>query len=482
MTTVPTNGTTSSIEPRRLLRDVVPTPTADIPGIVARARSAFDTGASRTLAWRTERLDALRRVLVDGEDQLLDALHDDLRKPRIEGWATDLAVTVAEIDHARKHLRRWMRPERVRLPLSSMPGRARIVREPLGVALVIAPWNYPVQLLVGPVAAAISAGNTVVAKPSELAPSVATALGDLLARHLDDGSVEVVQGGVDETTVLLEERFDHILYTGNGRVARVVMEAAAKHLTPVTLELGGKSPAIVAADADIATAAKRIAWGKFLNAGQTCIAPDHVLVDRSVEAPFTDALVAAIGEFYGTDPRTSPDYARIVNAGHLRRIEKYLDEGVVVTGGEVDADDLYLAPTVLRDVTPGAAVMTDEIFGPVLPIVAVDDVEAAIAHVNADDKPLALYVFSRSRATADRVLTATSSGGACVNHVVYQVAAPQLPFGGVGPSGMGAYHGRAGFETFSHRRSVLSKPTRIDPPVAYPPFTAAKEKLIRRFL
>jgi aldehyde dehydrogenase (NAD+) len=463
-------------------REVMPTPVDEIPLIVARTRATFDSGATHTLEWRTERLQALRRLLVDGEDQLLDALHDDLRKPRLEGWATDIAVTIAEIDHARRHLRRWMRPERVRLPLSSMPGRARVVRQPLGVALVIAPWNYPVQLLVGPMATAISAGNTVVAKPSELAPSVATVLGDLVAEHLDDGSVGVVQGGVDETTVLLEERFDHILYTGNGRVARVVMEAAARHLTPVTLELGGKSPAIVAADADVATAARRIAWGKFLNAGQTCIAPDYVLVDRSIRQPFTDALVAAIGEFYGTDPRTSPDYARIVNAGHLRRIEKYLDEGTVISGGEVVADDLYVAPTVLGDVPADAAVMADEIFGPVLPIVGVDGVEEAIAHVNANDKPLALYVFSRSRDTADRVLASTSSGGACVNHVVYQVAAPQLPFGGVGASGMGAYHGRTGFETFSHRRSVLRKPTRIDPPVAYPPFTAAKEKLIRRFL
>lgn len=463
-------------------RDVIATPTADIPAVVARARTAFDTGATRTHAWRVERLDALGQLLIEGEDQLLDALHDDLRKPRIEGWATDLAVTVAEIAYARKHLRSWMRPERVRLPLSSMPGRARVVREPLGVALVIAPWNYPVQLLIGPAAAAISAGNTVVVKPSELAPSVATVLGELLARHIGDGSIEVVQGGVEETTVLLEQRFDHILYTGNGRVARVVMEAAAKHLTPVTLELGGKSPAIVAADADVGAAARRIAWGKFLNAGQTCIAPDHVLVDRSVEAPFTDALVAAIGEFYGSDPRVSPDYARIVNAGHLRRIEKYVDEGDVVTGGVVDADDLYVAPTVLRNVAAGASVMTDEIFGPVLPVVAVDDVDEAIAHVNANDKPLALYVFSRSRSTTQRVLSSTSSGGACVNHVVYQVAAPQLPFGGVGPSGMGAYHGRAGFETFSHRRSVLARPARFDPPVAYPPFTTVKEKLIRRFL
>lgn len=472
----------TTIDTSASVHDVVPTPLDVIPSIVDRARATFDTGATRPIAWRTERLRALRALLVDGEADLLDALHADLRKPAIEGWATDIAVTIGEIDFTLRHLRRWMRPERVRLPLASQPGRGRIIREPLGVATVIAPWNYPVQLLIGPMAAAISAGNTVVAKPSELAPNVATAVERLIARHLADDAVGVVQGGVEETTVLLDQRVDHILYTGNGRVARVVMAAAAKHLTPVTLELGGKSPAIVAADADIATSAKRIAWGKFLNAGQTCIAPDHILVDRSVEAEFTDALVAAITEFYGADPQQSPDYARIVNAGHFRRLEKYLEEGTVVTGGVGNPDDLYLAPTVLRDVAPGASVMTDEIFGPILPVIPVDGVGEAIAHVNADDKPLALYVFSRSRATTERVLASTSSGGACINHVVYHVAAPQLPFGGVGPSGMGAYHGRAGFETFSHRRSVLAKPLRIDPPVAYPPFTDTKKKLIRRFL
>jgi aldehyde dehydrogenase (NAD+) len=466
----------------RLVTEVVGTPTTEIPHMVRRGRALFDQGVTRPVAWRTERLRAFRRLLVEGEAELLDALDADLRKPSIEGWATDIAVTRAEIDHTLKHLKRWMRPEKVRLPLSSLPGRARIIREPLGLVLVISPWNYPVQLLLGPMAAAIAAGNTVIGKPSELAPNVAVALGRLVDRHLADDAVQLVQGGVDETTSLLEQRFDHILYTGNGRVARVVMEAAARHLTPVTLELGGKSPAIVAADADLAVAARRIAWGKWLNAGQTCIAPDYVLVDRSVETAFTDALVTAARDFYGDDPRTSPDYARIVNAGHLQRLQSYLDGGEVVFGGEVDANNRFLAPTVMRAVAPDAPVMTDEIFGPILPIVAVDGVDDAIAQVNAKDKPLALYVFSSSKRTVERVLGSTSSGGACVNHVVYHVAAPELPFGGVGPSGMGAYHGRAGFDTFSHRRSVLSKPTKPDVPFAYPPFTDRKRKLIRRFL
>jgi aldehyde dehydrogenase (NAD+) len=331
-------------------------------------------------------------------------------------------------------------------------------------------------------AAAISAGNTVVGKPSELAPNVAVALGRLVDEHLADDAVGIVEGGVAETTALLTARFDHIFYTGNGRVGRVVMEAAAKHLTPVTLELGGKSPAVVAADADIEVAARRIAWGKFLNAGQTCIAPDHVLVDAGVADAFCDALTANVRQFYGDDPRASGDYARIVNDRHLRRLESYLADGDVVLGGSVDHADRYLAPTVLRNVTPGSPVLTEEIFGPILPIVEVDDAGDAIARINAGDKPLALYVFTRSRATAERVVSATSSGGVCVNHVVLHVTVPELPFGGVGASGMGAYHGRAGFETFSHRRSVLTKPTWADPKLLYPPFSDRARRLIRRLL
>lgn len=481
MTTELASNAPSPVE-TNALSEVTPTPLDGIAGKVQRVRTTFDTGVTQPIDWRLDQLATLRRLLTDGESELLAALHADLRKPPIEAWATDLAVTIAEIDHTMANLRRWMRPRRVRLPLATMPARARVVSQPLGVAAVIAPWNYPVQLLVGPMAAALAAGNTVVGKPSELAPNVATTLGALFNRFISPDAVQLVQGGVAETTELLEQRFDHILYTGNGRVGRVVMAAAANHLTPVTLELGGKSPAIVTDDADINLAARRITWGKYLNAGQTCIAPDYVLVDRKVADRFTDAVTAAIAEFYGPDPKASPDYARIVNDTHLRRLEKYLDDGDVVTGGHVDPDDQYLAPTVLRGVAEGSAVMTDEIFGPVLPIVEFDSVADAIGRVNTGDKPLALYVFSRSRATVDRVLGSTSSGGACVNHVIYQVTAPQLPFGGVGPSGMGAYHGRSGFDTFSHQRSVMHKAAWIDAPVAYPPFTSLKNSVIRRFL
>jgi aldehyde dehydrogenase (NAD+) len=347
---------------------------------------------------------------------------------------------------------------------------------------VIAPWNYPVQLLLCPMVAAIAAGNCVVGKPSEVSMHTSATLARLVPEYLDPDCVAIVEGGVDETQALLAEQFDHIFYTGNGQVGRVVMEAAAKHLTPVTLELGGKSPVIVAADADLDVAAHRVAWGKFLNAGQTCIAPDYALVAREVEQPFVERIAQVVKEFYGPDPKASPDYARIVNDRHFRRLEALMDDGTAVLGGEVDAEQRYIAPTVLREVAPDAPVMAEEIFGPLLPVLAVDDVDEAIQFVNDRDRPLALYVFSGSGAVRDDVLARTTSGGAGVNATVLQVAVPDLPFGGVGASGMGAYHGRAGFDTFSHHKAVLKKSTRLDPKFAYPPYTKRKARILRRFL
>ena len=348
--------------------------------------------------------------------------------------------------------------------------------------LVIAPWNYPVHLLLWPMLGAIAAGNCVIGKPSELTPHTSAAIAKLVARFLDPSAVAIVEGGPDATQALLAERFDHIFYTGSGRVGRVVMEAAARHLTPVTLELGGKSPAIVAADADVEIAARRIAWGKFLNVGQTCIAPDYALVAAPVFDQFVDHLAGMIREFYGDDPSASPDYGRIVDDRHFARLSDLLADGRIVVGGERDASSRYFAPTVLTEVAPESAVMRDEIFGPVLPVLPVQDVEEAIRFVNARDRPLALYVFSESRATQDAVLDATQSGAACVNATMLHAAIPGLPFGGVGASGTGAYHGRATFETFTHRRAVLRRRSRPDPSVAYPPYTEWKERLIRRFL
>ncbi|HEY7281928.1 MAG TPA: aldehyde dehydrogenase family protein [Actinomycetota bacterium] len=453
--------------------------------LVQRLRATFDSGRTRPTTWRRGQLEAIKRMLVEHEDEFVAALAADLGKPSVEGWLTDVVLTTRDVDHTLRHMAEWMRPERVPVPVVHQPARARVVREPLGVVLVIAPWNYPIQLVLEPMIAAIAAGNAVVGKPSEISAASSAVLARLIPQYLDPDAVAVVEGGVDETTALLEQRFDHILYTGNGRVGRIVATAAARHLTPVTLELGGKSPAIVHADADIEVAARRIAFGKWINAGQTCIAPDYVLVHRDVERALLEGLREQIRVFFGDDPRTSPDYARIVNASHFERLAGLLDQGgftEVVAGGAVDAGTRYIAPTVLRGVDPNAAVMQDEIFGPVLPVLPVDDLDAAIRFVNERPKPLSLYVFAKSRAAQQRVTTRTSSGGVCVNTTVVHFAVPGLPFGGVGESGYGAYHGREGFETFSNRKPVLSKPVKPDPAVQYPPWSNLKRKVLRRIL
>ncbi len=458
---------------------------ASIPSIVAGLRDSYNNGAMRDIEARRTQLQQLRRLLVEQEGPILDALATDLRKPPMEAYATEVGVALSEIDHALKHLDKWCAPERVKVALTFKPGSAEIIPEPLGVVLIIAPWNYPMQLLLAPLVPALAAGNTVVLKPSEVAPATAAVMAQYIPHYLDERVVQVVTGGVAETTALLEETFDHIFYTGNGTVGRIVMAAAAKHLTPVTLELGGKSPVIVAADADIDVAARRIAWGKFINAGQTCVAPDYVLVDASVEDKLMGALLRAVHDFYGDDPRSSPDYARIVNERHWDRLTALLDAGgfdATVCGGHGDRASRYLPPTVLVGVKPDAAVMQEEIFGPILPVIAVGDVDEAIRIVNNGDKPLALYVFSSSEAIIDRVLSRTSAGGVLVNHTVLHVGVTELPFGGVGGSGMGAYHAKAGFDTFTHRKSVLRKPTKPDPSILYPPYKGWKYKLVRRFM
>ena len=459
------------------------TPLADIAPRVQAARDAFDRGATRPAAWRRATLEHLRDLISEREERLLDALAADFGKPRPEAWLTEVGFTISDIEHTLANLPLWMRPEKVPTPVAFKPGKSVIVREPVGVTCVIAPWNYPVQLLLLPMVAAISAGNAVVGKPSELAPATAAELTSLIMA-LDDPAVTVVEGGVAETTELLAQRFDHILYTGNSRVARIVMRAAAEHLTPVTLELGGKSPAIVSRNANVKVAAKRIAWGKFVNAGQTCIAPDYVLVERPVHDELVAAIGEAITEFYGADPQASADFARIVNEPHFHRIEKLLDSGTVAVGGQTDADTRYIAPTVLTGVTMDDPVMGEEIFGPVLPVIAVDSLGDATRLVNdgaaKGDKPLALYTFSEHDADNDAVVDGTTSGGVCVNGTLLHISNPNLPFGGIGESGMGAYHGKYGFDTFSHQRSVHTRSTRLDPPLMYPPYTAKKVSLLRK--
>jgi aldehyde dehydrogenase (NAD+) len=460
---------------------------SEIPKLVAKLRDTFDAGHTRAHAWRKQQLRQMKALLREGEDELTRALQEDLGKAPVEAWATELNLVAREIDHMLAKLESWAKPRRVHVPIQLQPAKARIIPEPLGVVLVIAPWNYPVQLQLLPMASAIAAGNAVIGKPSELAPATSTAMARLVATYMDPDAVAIVEGAASETQSLLAERFDHIFYTGGPNVARIVMEAAAKQLTPVTLELGGKSPAIVDRNVDLDGAARRIAYGKFVNTGQTCVAPDYVLVHESVEQPFIDRLVANLQTFYGSDPKTSKDYGKIVNGRHFERLVGLLDAGgfqKTVTGGtdQADAGARYFPPTIVRGVSPDAKVMQEEIFGPILPVIPVPDVDAAISFVNAREKPLSLYVFSKDKGTANRVLRRTSSGSACVNTAIVQLAVPDLPFGGVGESGMGAYHGRRGFDTFSHLKSVLDKPTKPDPPLLYPPYKKLRERLLRRIL
>ncbi len=416
------------------------------------------------------------------ESEFLGAMAEDFGKPRFEAWMTDLMPVVAEAAHARRHLSRWMRPRLVWPGRANIPGRSWTVAEPKGTVLIIAPWNYPVQLALAPLVAALAAGNTVVVKPSELAPATSAALARLIPQYVDPEAVVVVEGGVDVSTSLLDLPFDHLFFTGSTTVGKVVMAAAARHLSSVTLELGGKSPVVVTRDADLEIAARRIAWGKLLNAGQTCIAPDYVLVERPVTEALVDALVSAMAELEGPDPRLTR--TRIVNDRHMDRLATLLagSGGRVATGGGVDPAERWIEPTVVVDPDPASPLMGEEIFGPVLPVITVDSVEEAIGFVNAKDRPLALYLFTGSKATEHKIVDATSSGGVCVNHTIMHFLVPELPFGGVGASGSGAYHGRAGFEELSHRKPVLRRGIRPDPSFVYPPFTDAKERLLRRFL
>jgi aldehyde dehydrogenase (NAD+) len=458
--------------------------TIDAPTLNKSLRATFESGRTRPLAWRKAQLAGLRRMVDEGDAELVEALRQDLGRPPMEAFVADIGHVKGELRHLDKHVERWMRRTKVRVPITAAPAKGWVQPEPLGVALVIAPWNYPIQLLLEPMAAALAAGNCVLAKPSELAPACSAALARLIPRYLDEEAVIVAEGGVDDTTALLAERWDHIFFTGSTAVGRVIAEAAAKHLTPTVLELGGKSPTYVHASADLDVAARRIAWGKFLNAGQTCIAPDYVLADREVRDALVDKLAAQIGRFYGSDAQQSASFGRIVNARHLGRLKGLLDRGAgtVVTGGTFDDSDRFLAPTITVDPSPDSSIMQEEIFGPILPVLAVDGPEAAKAFIAARPKPLALYVFAGDEAAVDTVVDGTSSGGVCINQTLMHLLPPDLPFGGVGDSGMGAYHGKAGFDVFSHRKSVLRKPVKPDLKMLYPPYKPWVGRLVRKIL
>lgn len=459
------------------------TPIAEIAPQVQRSRDRFQTGATKGLDWRLEQLGALERMLLNEQDVLFDAVHEDVRKPKLEFYASEIALTVEDVRTAKKNLRRWTRPESVAMPFVAGTGAwTKVLHEPFGSTLVIGAWNYPVMLTLGPLVGAIAAGNTAVIKPSELVPSSAAAIQDAVSRYLDADAFPVVQGGVAETSELLLQRFDLIFFTGSPKVGKVVMAAAAPHLTPVVLELGGKSPTFVCDDADLEVAARRIAWGKFFNAGQTCIGVDYVLVHEDVADQFTDLTLSMIRQFYGSDPQASPDYTRIVNERNLDRLLHLLEGQDVVVGGDFDREDRYLAPTVVRNPAWDSPLMQEEIFGPIMPIITFTDLDAEVDRVAAGEKPLACYVFSSKLRNQRQVLDRISSGGACVNDTLTHISMPGAPFGGVGNSGMGSYHGKDGYMAFTHRRTVLSRSTKFDPSFRYPPYTSGKDRIIRAVL
>lgn len=450
----------------------------DVPSVVRRVRATFDSGRTRPPEWRKAQLEALERLLVEREADFATALGRDLGRTPFESWLDDLAPLLGEARYARKHVHSWVRPHRVKLPLGVLPGKGWVQPEPLGVVGVIGPWNYPVLLVLGPLVGALAAGNCAVLKPSEHTPTVSALLAELVPQYLDADAVAVVEGAAAETQTLLDQGLDHAFFTGSAEIAKAIMAGAAKHLTPVTLELGGKSPVIVASDAAVKIAARRIVWTKALNSGQTCLAPDYVLVDRSVRDEFVAEVRKAIAKIVPQQDlplvheRRAARIAELVSGGG----------GTLVCGGDVDPPRKRAAMTVIVDPDPASELMREEIFGPVLPVVTVDSLDDAIAHVRAGEKPLAVYLFSSSRAVEKRVLAELSNGATVINHLVLQVLTPGLPFGGVGSSGMGAYHGRWGFDTFSHRKAVLRKPVRPDPKLMYPPYTKVRQRFMRAVL
>ncbi|MCS5691357.1 aldehyde dehydrogenase family protein [Cyanobium sp. FGCU-6] len=441
---------------------------------VTRMRAPVEEGTTRPLAWRRAQLARLEALLADAETVLPQALADDLGKPAVEAWMEGVSVR-HELRHTRRHLAHWARPRSVALPLWLLPGQGAVHLEPLGCVLIVGPWNYPFQLCLRPLVSALAAGNTAVIKPSEYAPRTAETIASLVPRHFPPEIVQVVTGDADVGARLLEERFDHIFFTGSTRVGRLVMAAAARQLTPVTLELGGKSPAVVLDDADVVPTARRLVWGKGMNAGQTCLAPDHLLVQPGIRGRLLEAMAREGQRLYGDDPLASPDLARIVDARQFERLEALLQtprlENRILMGGRSDAAGRRIEPTLIRVDRPDEdPLMQEELFGPLLPVIEVTDLDEALAQVRRRPSPLALYLFGGGSSERRRLLEGSRSGSVVFGDVILQAAAPGLPFGGVGESGMGGTHGETGFRTFSQVRSVLNHPTWLDLPLRYPPY------------
>lgn len=448
-----------------------------IEELISKQRRFFKTQATKSLAFRLSMLTFLKESIKHHETEIIEALKTDLNKSELDAFTTEIGFIYDEISRTNRELKRWMRPKRVRGAAIHLGTKSEVMYEPYGTVLIIAPWNYPFQLAIAPLIGAIAAGNTAVVKPSELTPNVAQVMTKVLERAFTDRYVVSVEGDKDVAQALLAQKWDHIFFTGSTQVGKIVMEAAAKQLTPVTLELGGKSPAIVHEDANINIAAKRIAWGKWMNAGQTCVAPDYVLVHESKRDAFLEAIKREAFLMFGNGIGTER-FTRIVSESHFDRLTGYLSQGDVFFGGATERESLKIAPTVMTDIHDGAAVMKDEIFGPILPVLTYRQLDEAIEFVSDRPHPLALYLFTETKAVEQTVLKHLTFGGGCVNDVLMHLTNPNLPFGGVGESGMGAYHGRYSFEAFSHAKSILRNTTKFDVPIRYPNFKGA-EKLIR---
>lgn len=445
----------------------------------------FETGRTRDLAFRICQLQLLADAMRKYETVLEEALKKDLGKSAFESYATEIGFVLADIRYTIQNLQKWSAPKRVRTPLYLFPGKSKIQKEPYGSVLILGPYNYPVQLLAEPLVGAIAAGNCAVLKPSELTPHVSEAMYQIVHSTFKEEYIACVEGGVEINQELLSQKFDYIFFTGSERVGRIVMKAAAENLTPVTLELGGKSPVIIEKTANIKEAARRIAWGKLMNAGQTCVASDYVLVDESRKQQFLTEMKTAFSHLYGKEIKKNPDFGRIVNERHMERLQKILEQDAkyLFCGGEADTLQRYIEPAILDlGEDQNAASMQEELFGPILPVLSYHKLEDAVRFVNKRAKPLALYLFTKKRSAEKFVLERVSSGGVCVNDTISHLINPDLPFGGVGASGMGQYHGKYSFDTFTHEKSVFYKPADWNLPVCYPPFTKGKMNLVKFFL
>ncbi|WP_181304685.1 aldehyde dehydrogenase [Rufibacter sp. XAAS-G3-1] len=438
--------------------------------LVQRQKAFFASGQTRPLNFRVQMLRRLQEAIAREEEAIMAALAEDFGKPPFETYATEIAILQSEIKFMLRHLPQWTKPRRVKSSFLNFPSSDAIYAEPYGVSLVIGAWNYPFQLTLSPMLGALAAGCCAILKPSELTSATSGLTARLIQEHFPPEYLTVVQGGPQVSQALLELPFDKIFFTGSVPVGKIVAQAAAKQLIPVTLELGGKSPCLIDETANLSVAAKRIVWGKFLNAGQTCVAPDYLLVQESVAAPLLEKLTQTITQFYGPLPAQSPDFARIINDRHFQRLSSLLDHANVYTGGQTDAASRYIAPTLLSNITWEHPIMQEEIFGPLLPVLTYPSLPQAIQQINARPKPLALYFFSESKKAKELVLHQTSCGGMCLNDTISHLANPHLPFGGVGTSGQGNYHGKASFDAFSHQKSVLMKPAHPDLPLRYPPY------------